>query len=95
MNIEKFIKGSLASPLGVFQQWTTIPFRSAFIVESVQIRISSSNRRKNLPFNVGDGIARYELPIWPELYEEKSHLLLENQLLYAVLQVDLRKNFLD
>ncbi len=30
----------------------------------------------------------YELPIWPELYEQKSHLLKENQLLYAVLQVD-------
>ena len=31
------------------------------------------------------------MPIWPELYEEKGALLNENQLLYAVLQVDKRE----
>lgn len=63
-------------------------FRSAFIVESVQIRISSKTQKKFGILMVSDGIERYELPIWAELFEEKSHLLQENQLLYAVLQVD-------
>lgn len=37
---------------------------------------------------ISDGIESFELPIWPEMYEEKGHLLKENQLLYAVLQMD-------
>ncbi len=63
-------------------------FRSAFIVESAQIRISAKSQRKFAILVISDGIERQELPIWSDLYEEKSHLLKENQLLYAVLQVD-------
>lgn len=63
-------------------------FRSAFIVESVQIRIASKSQRKFAILMISDGIERQELPVWSDLYEEKSHLLHENQLLYAVLQVD-------
>jgi DNA polymerase-3 subunit alpha len=63
-------------------------FRSAFIVESVQIRIASKSQKKFAILMISDGIERQELPIWADLYEEKSHLLKENQLLYAVLQVD-------
>lgn len=63
-------------------------FRSAFIVESVQIRIASKSQKKFAILTISDGIERQELPIWADLYEEKSHLLHENQLLYAVLQVD-------
>ena len=37
---------------------------------------------------ISDGVERYELPVWSDLYDEKSHLLKENQLLYAVLQVE-------
>jgi DNA polymerase-3 subunit alpha len=65
-------------------------FRSAFIVESVQIKISAKSQKKFAILNISDGIERQELPIWADLYEEKSHLLRENQLLYAVLQVDKR-----
>jgi DNA polymerase-3 subunit alpha len=36
----------------------------------------------------------YELPVWPDLYEEKGALLEENQLLYAVLQIDKREETL-
>ena len=63
-------------------------FRAALIVESVQIRVSSKSQKKFAILTVSDGIDRYEMPIWPELFEEKSLLLRENQLLYAVLQVD-------
>ncbi len=63
-------------------------FRSAFIVESVQIRIASKSQKKFAILMISDGIERQELPIWADLYEEKSHLLKENQLLYAVFQMD-------
>lgn len=68
-------------------------FRAALIVESVQIRVSAKNQKKFAILIVSDGIERYELPIWADLYEEKSHLLNENQLLYAVLQVDAKEEF--
>lgn len=63
-------------------------FRSAFIVEAVQVRISAKSQKKFAIVTISDGIERQELPIWADLYEEKNHLLRENQLLYAVLQVD-------
>lgn len=63
-------------------------FRSAFIVESMQVKISAKTQKKFAILIISDGIERAELPIWADLYEEKSHLLLENQILYAVLQID-------
>lgn len=63
-------------------------FRSAFIVESLQVRIAAKSQRKFAILSISDGIERHELPIWPDLYDEKSHLLQENQLLYAVLQIE-------
>ena len=65
--------------------------RSAFIVETVQTRISQKTQKKFAILNISDGMETYELPIWADLYEEKSALLQENQLLYAVLQVDKRE----
>ncbi len=63
-------------------------FRTAVIVESVQVRISQRTQKKFAILVVSDGIARYELPVWAELYNEKNHLLLENQLLYAVIHLE-------
>ena len=63
-------------------------FRSAFIVESVQVRIAAKSQKKFAILTISDGIERQELPIWADLYEEKQHLLQENQLLYAILQVE-------
>lgn len=63
-------------------------FRAALIIEAVAIKISSKNEKKFAILNVSDGITHYELPIWSELFDEKGHLLKENQLIYAVLQVD-------
>lgn len=65
-------------------------FRSAFIVESADVKISAKTQKKFAILMISDGIERAELPVWADLYEEKSHLLMENQLLYAVLQVDRR-----
>ncbi len=63
-------------------------FRSAFIVESVQVRVSNKSQRKFAILIISDGIARFELPIWSDLYEQRCTPLRDNQLLYAVLQLD-------
>lgn len=63
-------------------------FRAALIIESVQTRVSSKTQKKFAILMVSDGIDRFELPIWSEIYDEKSYLLQENQLIYVVLQVD-------
>jgi DNA polymerase-3 subunit alpha len=63
-------------------------FRTAFIIDTVQTRVSSKSQKKFAILVISDGIERFELPIWPEMFEEKGHLLKENQPVYAVLQVD-------
>lgn len=63
-------------------------FRTALLVESSQVRLNSKTLKKFAILNISDGIVRYEIPIWSDLYEAKSHLLTDNQLLYAVIQVD-------
>lgn len=62
--------------------------RAAFVVESVSIRYASRTGKKFAVLTIGDSSTRFELPIWSDLFEEKGHLLVENQLLYTVLQVD-------
>ena len=61
-------------------------FRACFVIETVAVKIASRSGRKFAIVVIGDGMIRHELPIWPDLFEEKSHLLIENQLIYAVLQ---------
>ena len=63
-------------------------FRTAFIIESIQLKVSQKNQKKFAILQIGDGLERFELPIWSELYEEKIALLRENQLLYAILQLE-------
>ena len=62
--------------------------RCAFIVEGINVRVSSKTQKKFAILVISDGITSYELPIWPELYEVYREILAENQLLYAVLQID-------
>lgn len=63
-------------------------FRAAFILESVQVKIASKTQKKFAILVISDGMEGYEVPIWSELYEQKSRLIRENQLLYAVLHVE-------
>ena len=63
-------------------------FRSAFIVETCVVRLSSKTQKKFAILNVSDGMVNFELPIWSDVYEAKKELLRENQLLYAVLRVE-------
>ena len=65
--------------------------RIAFIIDDVEVKMSNRAQKKFAVLQISDGIKRYEMPIWPDLYEEKSSLLEENQLIYAVVQVDKRE----
>lgn len=68
--------------------------RAAFIIETVQTRISQRTQKKFAILTISDGMEAYELPVWPDLYEQYSTLLEENQLVYAVLQADRREEAL-
>jgi DNA polymerase-3 subunit alpha len=65
--------------------------RIAFIVDEAQVKISGKTQKKFAILKISDGTDRLEVPVWSELYEEKGHLLVDNQLLYAILQVDRRE----
>lgn len=65
--------------------------RIAFIIEGVVIKLSAKSQRKFAILNIGDGQDHFELPIWPDLFEEKGELITENQLLYAVVQKEIQQ----
>lgn len=62
--------------------------RSIFIIDSVKIKISTKSQRKFAILTISDQADRFELPIWPELFDKKSNLIVENQLIYAILQIE-------
>ncbi len=65
-------------------------FKAAFIVDTLQVRISQRNQKKFAITTISNGIERFELPIWPELFEQKASLLVENALLMGILQIEKR-----
>ncbi len=69
-------------------------FRAAFVVEGVQVKVSMKSQKKFAILVISDGVERFELPIWSDLFEEKGALLRENQLLYGVCQVDRKEEAL-
>ncbi len=62
--------------------------RTAFVVETVQIKISAKSQRKFAILTISDGIERYELPVWSDLFEEKGMFLRENQMLYGIVAIE-------
>jgi DNA polymerase-3 subunit alpha len=88
-NYRDILKKLSCVPLNMVEEVTKeAVYRCAFIVEAAPVRVSAKTQKKFAILTISDGIDRYELPIWSDLYEEKSQLLKENQLLYAVLQVE-------
>jgi DNA polymerase-3 subunit alpha len=77
------------------REFETLPegsvVRSAFVVESVQVKVSNKSQKKFAILSISDGLERFELPVWSEMFEEKGFLLRENQLLYGVFSVDRRE----
>ena len=62
--------------------------KAAFIIESLKVKVSAKSKRKFAILTISDGMERFELPIWPDIYEAKAPLFHENRLLVAILQID-------
>lgn len=60
----------------------------SFIIESVKVRISQKSQKKFAILVISDGAERFELPVWPDMFEENSALFVENQLLFSIVQVE-------
>ena len=62
--------------------------RTCFIIESVKIRVNSTTQKKFAILTVSDGETQFELPVWNDLFEKFQHLILENQLICAIVRVE-------
>ena len=62
--------------------------KMAFIVESVKVKVSQKSQKKFAILVISDGVERFELPIWPNMYEERHVLFIESQLIFSILQVE-------
>lgn len=82
-------------PLKEFERFSeTALVRAAFIIDTVQVKIASKSQRKFAILAISDGIERFELPVWPDLFEEKASLLQESEILYGILQIERREGSL-
>ncbi|SPN73785.1 DNA polymerase III subunit alpha,DNA polymerase III subunit alpha,DNA polymerase III, alpha subunit,Bacterial DNA polymerase III alpha subunit [Chlamydia serpentis] len=68
--------------------------RTVFIIDKVTTKVSSKAQKKFAVLRVNDGIDSYELPIWPDMYEEQQELLEEDRLIYAIIVLDKRNDSL-
>ncbi|WP_213358128.1 DNA polymerase III subunit alpha [Chlamydiifrater phoenicopteri] len=77
-----------------FSEFENLPHaatvRTTFIIDKVVTKISSKGQKRFAVLRVSDGEDSIELPVWPELYEEKQSLLEEDRLIYAILTIDRR-----
>lgn len=78
-----FADSAQASPPSVF--------RTAFFVESIQVRFSARTQKKFAIMTISDGTDKIELMIWSDLLEKKKMVLEENRLLLGVLVRDERE----
>lgn len=74
------------------QELETLPdkavCKTACIIDSVKVKISSKTKKKFAILTISYGLEHIELPIWSDLYEKNQDIFIENQLIFAVLQVD-------
>ncbi len=81
-----------------FKEFERLPegahVRAAFIIETIQVKIASKSQRKFAVLIISDGLERFELPVWPDLYEASASILRENQMLAAILQIERREGSL-
>lgn len=72
----------------VFQTAENAFFRTAFIIDKVEVKIAAKTQKKFAILRISDQYESFEMPIWADLYEQKHMVLLDNQLIFAILQVD-------
>jgi DNA polymerase-3 subunit alpha len=63
-------------------------FKVPFVMESVNIRLSQRSKKKFAICIASDDYHRYDLPIWPDLYEKVAPILEENALYVGVVIVE-------
>ncbi|HLB53167.1 MAG TPA: DNA polymerase III subunit alpha [Chlamydiales bacterium] len=63
-------------------------FRAAFIIDAIQVKVAQRTQKKFAIVTIGDGFEQFEVSVWSELYEANLPLLRENQLIYAILQLE-------
>jgi DNA polymerase III subunit alpha len=86
---QKLLKSLHTTPLkNMDTMQTGALFKTAFLLESVHVRTSQKTQKKFAIIQISDGYENYEVPIWSDLFATKGHLLLENKLLLAILQVE-------
>ncbi len=86
----KHLTASLSCcPLSDFRKLEKISIcRSIFIIESVAVKVSNKTQKKFAILVIGDGVESFEVAVWSDVYEQSHDLLVETQLIYAVLQVE-------
>ena len=90
---KKTLKQLSCVPLGDFEKLPdNACVRAAFIIDTVQMKVSSKTQKKFAILGISDGIEKFELPIWTEMCEEKQAILRENGLVYALLQIERKEN---
>lgn len=81
-----------------FKEFERLPegahVRSAFIIETIQVKIASKSQRKFAVLVISDGLERFELPVWPDLFESSAAILRENQMICAILQLERKEGAL-
>jgi DNA polymerase-3 subunit alpha len=60
----------------------------AFVVDTLQIKLSSKSQKKFAIITISDGYERFELPVWSDVFMEKAPLFEETKLLYGVITTD-------
>ncbi len=65
-------------------QWVKI----AFILEEVQFKISTKSQKKFAVLTISDGLEKYEVPVFSEVYENSLPLLQENQILVGLFSLE-------
>lgn len=64
--------------------------RIAFIIDEIAVKTSQRTGKKFAILKISDAVSRYELPIWPEMYDEYAQFLQENAIFLSVITVDNR-----
>lgn len=62
--------------------------RIAFIIDEIAVKMSQRTQKKFAILKISDGASRYELPIWPEIYDQYGADLKENAIFLAVIAVE-------
>jgi len=63
-------------------------FKVPFVMDGVNVKVAQRTKKKFAICVVSDGDQRFEIPIWPDLYEKIAPILEENALYIGILSTD-------